>query len=89
MNSQEGSPEKEELKRLLERLEALSIMHNTELNLIRSRLVQLESRLSEAPKVALENTHQVTPPPLPAYSQAIDSEASKISALKQAKLSYA
>jgi hypothetical protein len=88
MNSQEGSPEKEELKRLLERLEALSIMHNTELNLIRSRIVQLESRLSEAPKVVLENTHQDTPPPLPAYSPPTDTETPKVSALKQAKLSY-
>jgi hypothetical protein len=88
MNSQEGSSEKEELKRLLERLEALNIQHNTELNLIRSRIVQLESRLSEAPKVALENTHQVTPPPLPAYTPPTDPEIPKVSALKQAKLSY-
>jgi uncharacterized membrane protein len=88
MNSQEGSPEREELKRLLERLEALSIMHNTELNLIRSRIVQLESRLSESPKVGLENTHQVTPPPLPVYSPPTDPETPKVSALKQAKLSY-
>lgn len=77
MNPHDGSLEKQELNRLLERLEALSIRHNAELDSIRARVVELEVRLSLAPHVASEESSPsaALPPPLP-----------KFPALKQAKL---
>lgn len=86
MNSQEGSFEKQELNRLLEQLEVLSIRHNAELDSIRKRMIELETKFSEAPQAAPElatvseepQSTGALPPPLPIYS-----------ALKQAKLSQA
>lgn len=77
MNPHDGSLEKQELNRLLERLEALSIRHNAELDSIRARIVELEARLSVAPKADPEESPPAgaLPPPLP-----------KLPALKQAKL---
>ncbi len=86
MNSHDGSLERQELNRLLERLEALSIRHNAELGSIRERIVELEARFSEAPQAAPELAEAfqesvstgALPPPLPIMS-----------ALKQAKLAQA
>jgi uncharacterized membrane protein len=86
MNSQEGSLEKQELNRLLERLEVLSIRQNAELDSIRARIFELEARFTEAPQTAPELVVQATPPPLPTAYVPPVSEIPKVSALKQAKL---
>lgn len=83
MNPYEGAPEREELHRLRERLEILSIRHSAELDSIRSRISELEAAFSAAPQATPEvapkfqepEPASTLPPPLP-----------KISALKQAKL---
>lgn len=83
MNSHDGSLEKQELNRLLERLDALSIRHKAELDSIRTRIIELEARFSVAPQAAPELASEipesepasVLPPPLPMAS-----------AFKQAKL---
>ncbi|MES2980693.1 MAG: DUF2339 domain-containing protein [Verrucomicrobiota bacterium] len=86
MNPYEGAPEREELDRLRENLDGLSIRYNAEMDSIRIRIFELEARFSEAPQAAPELATDfqepepaiVLPPPLP-----------KASAFKQAKLIYA
>lgn len=86
MNSHDGSPEREELKKLLERLEVMSIRHHAELDSIRSQIRALESRLSAAPRPVSEEPHKSTPPPLPSPLPKAESEDRKFPALKEAKL---
>ena len=86
MNSQEGSLEREELKRLLERLDILSIRHNAELDSVRARIFELEARFSKASRVAPDTRPPASPPPLPVYTPAPESTAPDISAFIEAKL---
>lgn len=74
MNSHEGAPEREELQRLRERLEVLSIRHSAELDSIRSRILALEVAYDSAPTAAQEPVPEspkpqakpvALPPPLP------------------------